>query len=47
MSYSHLLVAVAPTPESHELLRKAVEIAEPAGARIISDRCSGWAELQQ
>ena len=34
MSYSHLLVAVAPTPESHELLRKAVEIDEPAGARI-------------
>lgn len=34
MSYSHLLVAVAPTPESHELLRKAVAIARPANARI-------------
>ncbi|EPK7361555.1 universal stress protein UspC [Kluyvera intermedia] len=34
MSYSHLLVAVAPTPESHELLRKAVAIARPENARV-------------
>lgn len=34
MSYSHLLVAVAPTPESHALLKKAVAIARPANARI-------------
>lgn len=34
MSYSHLLVAVAPTPESHALLRKAVAIARPTHARI-------------
>ena len=34
MSYSHLLVAVAPTPESQALLRKAVAIARPVNARI-------------
>lgn len=34
MPYSHLLVAVAPTPESHALLRKAVSIARPANARL-------------
>lgn len=34
MSYSHLLVAVAPTPEGHALLGKAVSIARPANARI-------------
>ncbi|MGL5967204.1 MAG: universal stress protein UspC [Kluyvera sp.] len=34
MSYSHLLVAVAPTPESHALLQKAVAIARPDDARI-------------
>lgn len=34
MSYSHLLVAVAPTPESQALLRKAVAIARPLNARI-------------
>lgn len=34
MSYSHLLVAVAMTPESHQLLAKAVTIARPVNARI-------------
>lgn len=34
MSYSHLLVAVAPTPESQALLRKAVAIARPLNARV-------------
>lgn len=34
MTYSHLLVAVAPTPESQALLRKAVAIARPLNARI-------------
>lgn len=34
MAYSHLLVAVAPTPESHALLRKAVDIARPPQARV-------------
>jgi Universal stress protein family. len=34
MPYSHLLVAVAPTPESHALLRKAVSIARPVNARV-------------
>nr|WP_318381280.1 universal stress protein UspC [uncultured Enterobacter sp.] len=34
MSYSHVLVAVAPTPESHQLLAKAVTIARPVNARI-------------
>lgn len=34
MSYTHVLVAVAPTPESHALLRKAVAIARPANARV-------------
>lgn len=34
MSYSHLLVAVAPTPESLALLQKAVAIARPDNARV-------------
>lgn len=34
MSYSHLLVAVAVNPESHQLLKKAVSIARPYQARI-------------
>uniref|UniRef100_UPI0016530CDE universal stress protein n=1 Tax=Serratia marcescens TaxID=615 RepID=UPI0016530CDE len=34
MTYSHLLVAVAPTPESHKLVSKAVSIARPLNARI-------------
>jgi universal stress protein C len=34
MTYSHLLVAVAPTPESHKLIAKAVSIARPVNARI-------------
>ncbi|SNY74171.1 universal stress protein UspC [Enterobacter sp. CC120223-11] len=34
MTYSHLLVAVAPTPESHQLVSKAVSIARPVNARI-------------
>jgi len=29
MSYSHILVAVAATPESQQLLDKAVSIARP------------------
>lgn len=29
MSYTHILVAVAVTPESHQLLAKAVSIARP------------------
>jgi len=34
MAYAHLLVAVAVTPESQQLLAKAVEIARPFAARI-------------
>ncbi|MGK3373885.1 universal stress protein UspC, partial [Citrobacter youngae] len=34
MSYAHILVAVAATPESHQLLVKAVSIARPVNARI-------------
>ena len=34
MSYMHILVAVAATPESHQLLAKAVSIARPVNARI-------------
>jgi universal stress protein C len=34
MTYSHLLVAVAPTPESHKLIAKAVSIARPVNARV-------------
>ena len=34
MTYSHILVAVAPTPESLTLVKKAVSIARPAGAQI-------------
>ncbi len=34
MTYSHLLVAVAPTPESHKLVSKAVTLARPVNARI-------------
>lgn len=34
MSYSHLLVAVAPTPESRVLINKAVSIARPLDAKV-------------
>lgn len=34
MSWSHVLVAVAMTPESHVLVRKAVELARPINARL-------------
>lgn len=34
MSWSHLLVAVALSPESHLLVSKAVALAKPLGARI-------------
>lgn len=34
MSYSHLLVSVAISPESHQLVAKAVAIARPHQARI-------------
>ncbi|SCC15804.1 universal stress protein C [Kosakonia oryzendophytica] len=34
MSYAHLLVAVAVTPESRQLLAKAIDIARPFNARI-------------
>lgn len=34
MTYSHILVAVAPTPESQKLVSKAVSIARPANATI-------------
>ncbi|MRS16202.1 universal stress protein UspC [Enterobacteriaceae bacterium RIT691] len=34
MTYTHLLVAVAPTPESRKLVSKAVAIAQPINARI-------------
>ncbi|MFW0767004.1 universal stress protein UspC [Trabulsiella odontotermitis] len=34
MPYSHLLVAVAPTPESRILVDKAVSIARPVQAKI-------------
>lgn len=34
MAYAHLLVAVATTPESRQLLAKAIDIARPSHARI-------------
>ncbi|VDZ78339.1 Universal stress protein C [Salmonella bongori] len=34
MSYTHILVAVAVTPESDQLLAKAVSIARPVQAKI-------------
>ena len=34
MPYSHLLVAVAPTPESQILIKKAVSIARPVHAKV-------------
>lgn len=34
MSWSHMLVAVAPSPESHLLVSKAVSLARPLNARI-------------
>lgn len=34
MSYTHILVAVAVTPESHQLLAKAVSIARPVQAKV-------------
>ncbi|QIX97362.1 universal stress protein UspC [Cedecea sp. FDAARGOS_727] len=34
MSYSHVLVAVAVTPESHLLVQKAVSIVKPLSGRI-------------
>lgn len=34
MSYSHLLVSVAVSPESHQLIARAVSIARPNNARI-------------
>lgn len=34
MSYTHILVAVAVTPESHQLVAKAVSIARPVLAKI-------------
>lgn len=34
MPYSHLLVAVAPTPESRVLIQKAVSIARPVNAKV-------------
>ena len=35
MSYSHLLVSVAVSPESHQLVARAVSIARPNNARIM------------
>ena len=34
MSYKHVLVAVAVTPESHQLIQKAVSIVKPVDGRI-------------
>lgn len=34
MSYSHILVSVSVSPESHQLIAKAVAIARPTQARI-------------
>jgi universal stress protein C len=34
MSYTHLLVSVAVSPESHQLVARAVSIARPTNARI-------------
>lgn len=34
MSYKHVLVAVAVTPESHHLVQKAVSIVSPVNGRI-------------
>ena len=34
MPYTHLLVAVAPTPESQILIKKAVSIARPVNAKV-------------
>ncbi|VFS05150.1 Universal stress protein A [Salmonella enterica subsp. houtenae] len=37
MSYTHILVAVAVTPESHQLVAKAVSIARPCSGKNKSD----------
>ncbi|EOI3551750.1 universal stress protein UspC [Cronobacter turicensis] len=34
MSYSHVLVAVAVTPESHRLIRRAVSLVKPVNGSI-------------
>ncbi|EKY3117550.1 universal stress protein UspC [Cronobacter turicensis] len=34
MSYSHVLVAVAVTPESHRLIRRAVSLVKPVNGNI-------------
>ncbi|CAH5652308.1 Universal stress protein C [Enterobacter cloacae] len=34
MSYTHLLVSVAVSPESHQIVARAVSIARPTNARI-------------
>lgn len=34
MSYAHVLVAVAVTPESHQLVQKAISIVRPVKGRI-------------
>ncbi|MDY1039099.1 universal stress protein UspC [Enterobacteriaceae bacterium RIT714] len=34
MSYSHILVSVAVSPESHQLVARAVSIAQPLNARV-------------
>ena len=50
MSYSHLLVSVAVSPESHQLVARAVSIARPNNARIslitLNPKCiTNWQRL--
>lgn len=45
MSYQHVLVSVASTPESHRLVERAVAIARPLGARITLFTLAGEPEL--
>lgn len=45
MSYQHVLVSVAPTPESHRLVERAVAIVRPTGGRITLFTLVGEPEL--
>lgn len=45
MSCTHILVAVAVTPESHQLLAKAVSIARPVQAKVRPDSLTSDPEL--
>ena len=47
MPYSHLLVAVAPTPESRVLIQKAVSIARPVNAKSQPDHAGNRSGVVQ